>query len=126
MARTMSRGMGPVPTPTPRRLQSGSKRPDRVGPSRPLVPSGGIRAMGSSRKKWRGLAIFLASVAACGGSDLDGTEISVPYASLSGGLLFASSAVIETRGYDLYWVPVPAEATIVPQPIIRITHGDGN
>jgi hypothetical protein len=78
-------------------------------------------------KKSGGLAIFVAIAAAgCGGSDLDGSEISVPYASLSGGLLFATSAIVETNGYDLYWVPVPAEATTVAQPIIRLTHGDGN
>lgn len=57
---------------------------------------------------------------------LEGTEILVPYGALSGGMLLSTSAIQESRGYDLFWVPVPPVATIDPQPILRLTFADGN
>lgn len=71
---------------------------------------------------WLGLGL----VACGGGAGDDGTEILTPFDSLSGGVVFASSAFIGSNGYDLYWAPVPQFATLQAQPVLRLTETDGN
>lgn len=71
--------------------------------------------------------LLLALAAGCGkAAGLDDTEILAPYASLSGGVVFASAAVPGSGGYDLYWTPIPASGDIGAQPIVRLTEASGN
>lgn len=63
--------------------------------------------------------------AACGGGSLDGEEILVPFDGMHGGLLFASAVTDTSNGYDLFWAPLPPSPTIDAQPMISVTHFDG-
>src|SRR5262245_43155865 len=58
-------------------------------------------------------AIAAIALASCGGdeSGVEGSEILQPYESLSGGIIFASAAIIDSNDYDLYWAPVPLQPT---------------
>lgn len=76
-------------------------------------------------------ALSLASaallLAACGDeAGVEGTSILADYGSLSGGVVFATSAFVNSNDYDLYWAPAPLVATISPQPTVRLTEADGN
>lgn len=66
-------------------------------------------------------------IAACGGgAGGDSTEILVPYEQLPGGMLFASGAVDGSRGYELWWAPVPLVPTLDAQPVLRLTDAAGD
>jgi hypothetical protein len=65
--------------------------------------------------------------AACGDeAGVEGTNILEEYAGLSGGVVFATAAIIDSNDYDLYWAPAPQVATIEQQPLYRLTEADGN
>lgn len=64
---------------------------------------------------------------ACGGSaGNDNTEILLPYDQLAGGMIFASGAVDGSRGYELWWAPVPLSPTLNEQPVLRLTDAAGD
>lgn len=72
-------------------------------------------------------AAIAASETACSSDPgTAGTSILVPYAALTGGMIFATGAFPGSDGYDLFWAPVPTQATIDPQPVVRLTHAPGN
>ena len=79
---------------------------------------------GPRTPRWA-LACLLA--ASCGGSAGDeNTEILVPYGELAGGLILASGAIPGSRGYELWWAPLPPAPTINPQPLLRLTDAGGD
>ncbi|MEQ9503912.1 MAG: hypothetical protein RIT81_44065 [Deltaproteobacteria bacterium] len=70
---------------------------------------------------------LVAGAAGCGkAAGLDDTEILQPYASLSGGVVFATRAIQASNGYDLYVTPIPAAGDIGSQPAFRLTEAQGN
>ncbi len=70
---------------------------------------------------------LLLSLAACGAdAGADGTQILFPYEQMPGGVVFASTSFAGTAGYDLYWAPVPATATLEGQPVFRLTETNGD
>ncbi len=72
------------------------------------------------------LATFSLLSACGGGSGADDTEILQPFDQLVGGMLFASGAIEGSRGYELWWAPVPAVPTVDAQPVFRITDASGD
>lgn len=50
----------------------------------------------------------------------------MPFDGLSGGVVFATSAIVGSNGYDLFWAPVPQFATLNAQPVTRLTETAGN
>lgn len=74
-----------------------------------------------------GLCGVLSLNSACtGGAGSDGSEILFPYEGLSGGMVFATREINGAAGYDLWWVPVPLNATVSPQPVARLTDAQGD
>ncbi|MBI2378432.1 MAG: hypothetical protein HYV07_30820 [Deltaproteobacteria bacterium] len=72
------------------------------------------------------LAIVLAG-SACG-TDVgeDGSDLPFPYEALRGGFVFATSAIVGSAGYDLYWAPVPDGGDVSSVPFERLTDGSEN
>jgi hypothetical protein len=56
----------------------------------------------------------------------DGSDLGMPFSSLAGGMVFATSAISGSRAYDLYWVPIPAPDAATEQAPIAITSATGN
>jgi len=56
----------------------------------------------------------------------DGSELPVPYDSLRGGVVFATSAIRGADGYDLYLVPFLAPGSSGVVPFIQLTSATGN
>ena len=72
---------------------------------------------------WAGWILFCA----CGGGIGDeGSQISVPFGELAGGIVFASKAFEESAGYDLYWAPAPAPGVSETQAPLRLTEIGGD
>jgi hypothetical protein len=68
------------------------------------------------------LALACAALAACGGgSGSDGTDIAIPFEQLGGNIVFATSRIPGSAGYDLYMVPMPDLRTIGELPFVRLT-----
>lgn len=71
-----------------------------------------------------GLALALGG---CGGdAGNDGSEILAPFDQLAGGIIFASGALPGSRGYELWWAPVPAIVPVDAQPVVRLTDASGD
>ncbi len=65
--------------------------------------------------------------AACGpAAGDDGSTLLVDYASLSGGVVFATGKVSTARGYDLFLVPGPIDQTAGAYPLIQLTEAGGD
>lgn len=70
---------------------------------------------------------LLALGTACGGSaGTEDSEILAPFPELAGGIVFASSAIEGSRGYDLWWSPLPDFPTLDAQPVVRLTDAGGD
>ena len=72
-------------------------------------------------------ALTLVFFSACARPPGDnGTKLDVELTRLGGGVIFATSAIPGSNGYDLYWSPVPELNNGVPQPYIALTNADGD
>lgn len=72
-------------------------------------------------------AIFSLFSWSCGNSaGVDGSELLVPYDLLGGGVVFATTAIIGSAGYDLYWVSIPSPGNPAPQGFVRLTEDGGD
>lgn len=83
----------------------------------------------AARRRLTGLAglAVLTGVIGCGPSaGEDGSSILVDYAQLSGGMVFATQAVIGANDYDLFWAPIPQLPTVSPQPLFPLTDANGD
>src|SRR5688572_8725205 len=70
---------------------------------------------------------ILGLAAACGDeAGVEGTNILVDYAQLSGGVVFATGAIVDSNDYDLFWTNAPIVPTIDPQPLVRLTEASGS
>jgi hypothetical protein len=64
---------------------------------------------------------------ACGKSPgEDGSNLGMPFSSLAGGMVFATSALHGSRNYDLYWVPIPPADAATEQSPIALTSAAGS
>jgi hypothetical protein len=73
------------------------------------------------------LLALASCVASCGPAPgSDGAQLPVPFSHLGGGIVFATSRLIGSAGYDLYWIPLPAVNQVTPQVPVRLTSADGD
>lgn len=76
---------------------------------------------------WARRLSLLPLVFACGPAPgEDDSEILLPFEALRGGVIFASQAFVGTKGYDLYWAPVPASPSSAGQPVLKLTEAPGH
>jgi hypothetical protein len=76
--------------------------------------------------RWAALALPLVLATACSSAGDEGTEILLPFDSLSGGMVFATRAFVGSNDYDLYWAPVPSAIAAVAQDAFRLTEASGS